>query len=204
MRRWILKPILLTTTGLFIAALPAASQESTTRGLLLGLHIGGASLAIENSERSSGGGGGIALGYGINRNLTLLVQGDYSSIDVRDQADVDGTWAISHLDVALRFNFANSLRSWVPYLQGGLGSRFVSVEEELTAGAVNGVTTFSGAAVTLGGGIMLYANQNLAFDLGLLYSGGRFTDTQVGNITLGGLDIEASSSRFNLGVSWWR
>jgi hypothetical protein len=204
MRRWILKPILLTMTGLFIAVLPAASQVSTTRGLLLGLHLGGASLAIENSERSSGAGAGIALGYGFNRNFTILVQGDHSSIDVRDQPDVDGTWAISHLDVALRFNFANSLRSWVPYLQGGFGSRFVSVEEVLTASPVDGVVKFSGGAVTFGGGVMLYANQHLAFDLGLLFSGGRFTDTQIGNVTLGGLDIEATSSRFNLGMSWWR
>jgi len=204
MRRRVLTPIVLTATALLISALPATSQESTTRGLLFGLHLGGASLAIEDSERSSGGGAGIALGYGINRHFTILVQGDWSSIDVRNQPDVDGTWATSHLDLALRFNFANGLRSWVPYLQGGVGSRFVSVEEVLTTSPVDGVITFSGGSVTFGGGIMLYANQNLAFDLGLLFSGGKFTDAEVGDLTTGGLDIDAQSTRFNLGVSWWR
>lgn len=50
---------------------------------------------------------------------------------------------------------------------------------------------------------MLYVNETLAFDLGLLFGGGKFTEITVDNTTQTGFDIDAQSRRFNLGVAWW-
>ena len=65
--------------------------------------------------------------------------------------------------------------------------------------AVTGLT----GALTLGGGIMFYFSQTLAADLQLAWSGGRFTDVTAGNFTFSGLEIDANSTRFNIGISWW-
>ena len=42
-----------------------------------------------------------------------------------------------------------------------------------------------------------------ALDLQLMVTNGRFTDLKVENVTVSGLEIDASSSRLSLGVSWW-
>jgi len=196
--------IVLALAAAVLTAHPGAAQESTTRGFMVGAHLGGASLSVEGSERSNGGGAGIEFGYGLNRNFTLFLQLDGASIDVRNQEDVEGTWTIGHVDLGTRFHFANSLRSWVPYLQAALSARVVNVSD-LPPGSALGASEveFSGGAFTFGGGIMLYAGQTFAFDLGLLFSGGEFSDVRVGQTTQSGLDLDASSSRFNLGVSWW-
>jgi hypothetical protein len=88
-------------------------------------------------------------------------------------------------------------------VQGGFTNRVVSVQDILTTNAFN-ETRFNGPAVTFGGGIMLYNTEHFAFDIGLLFSGGKFTDIEIGNTTVSGFDIDASSTRLNLGISWWR
>ena len=50
---------------------------------------------------------------------------------------------------------------------------------------------------------MIYASESLAFDLGLLFSGGEFTNITVGNTTQGGFDLDTQSTRFNVGIAWW-
>ena len=198
------RTVLTVLAFTLLAASPAMAQESTTRGFLVGAHLGGASLSVEGSERSNGGGGGIEVGYGLNRNFTVFLQLDGASIDVRNQDDVEGTWAIGHVDLGTRFHFANSLRSWVPYLQAAFSARAVQVTGLPPESALGGdEVEFPGGAFTFGGGVMLYVGQTFAFDLGLLFSGGEFTDIRVGQTTQGGLDVDASSSRFNLGVAWW-
>jgi len=188
----------------FAVAGPTSAQESTTRGFVLGGHIGLGSVSIEDSERSSGGGGGLMLGYGINRSFTIFAQLDGATIDVRNQPDVEGTWAIGHADLGVRFNFANSLRSWVPYLQGAVGVRVVSITDIPISNPASGLdVSISGGAFSFGGGFMLYPSPSFAFDLGLIWSGGEFTTLTVGSNSQSGFDTDATSSRFNLGVVWW-
>ncbi len=202
MRRTLASTSIAILTGLALAH-PASAQESTTRGLNLGIHISGQSLTPEDGDRANAGGAGIVAGYGFNRSLALFLQLDAGEFDV-DTAVVEGTWTMGHIDLGLRYHFANSLRSWVPYLQAALSARFVNVEN----GVINQVTqtedvTTTGGALTLGGGIMFYFNETFAADIQLLGSGGRFTEVRVGNTTQGGLEVDATSGRFNLGVSWW-
>lgn len=186
-----------------LAAVSADAQESTTRGFNVGLHLGGASLKVENGDQHGGGGGGLWIGYGFNRTVQLFVQLDGSEIDVTD-SDVQGKWTMGHGDLGVRFHFANSLRSWVPYLQAAVTGRVVSVTDANVSGsASSGDASLLGGGLTLGGGILVYFSETLAMDIQLDWTGGTFTDLEVGNVTISGFELDAQSARLNLGVSWW-
>jgi hypothetical protein len=182
----------------------AAAQESTTRGFNVGLHLSGQSLDVEGDNENRGAGGaGLILGYGFNRTIQLFLQLDAGQFDVENAA-VEGDWTMGHADLGVRFHFANSLRSWVPYLQAALSGRAVSVE----GGVINQTTqadeiTLSGGGFSLGGGIMFYFSEQWAADLQLIGSGGSFTEITADNVTVSDLDIDATSGRLNIGVSWW-
>jgi hypothetical protein len=181
---------------------PALSQESTTRGFTLGGHISAATITPEDGDRSNAGGGGLFFGYGFNRTVQLFLQLDGAEFDVED-ADVEGKWTMGHGDLGVRFHFANSLRSWVPYLQAALSARGVSVDDAVVNGNPETDVGFYGGAFSLGGGILFYFNETFAAELQLIGSGGRFTEIKVDNVTVSGLEIDATSGRFNIGVSWW-
>ena len=192
----------LALTGVVLGPTSSSAQESTTRGFNVGLHISAASLDLEDGDRHNAGGAGLVVGYGINRTIEIFLQLDGAEFDV-DDTEVQGTWAMGHADLGVRFHFANSLRRWVPYLQAALGGRAVGVDDATVQGQPQTDVGFYGGAFTVGGGIMVYFNQTLAADLHLLWSGGDFTEIQVDNVTVSGLEIEAQSSRLNIGISWW-
>jgi opacity protein-like surface antigen len=199
-----LSPLLsVAVVGALVAGAPLEAQESTTRGFNVGLHLSGQSLTPEDGDRQNAGGAGLIVGYGFNRTVELFLQLDGGEFDV-DNAAVEGDWTMGHADLGVRFHFANSLRSWVPYLQAALSGRAVKV----TNGVINTQTqtediTLSGGAFTLGGGILFYFSEAWALDLQLAWSGGRFTDITVGDLTYTGADFDAQTARFNLGASWW-
>jgi hypothetical protein len=197
--------LLAVTTCLFAVLLsssPVTAQESTTRGFMLGAHLSGASLTPEDGDRSTAGGGGIYFGYGFNRTVQLFLQIDGAEFDV-ENAEVEGKWTMGHGDLGVRFHFANSLRSWVPYLQAALSARGVSVDNAVVAGNPETDVGFYGGAFSIGGGIMFYFNETLAADLQLIGTGGRFTEVKIDNVTVSGLEIDATSARFNIGIAWW-
>lgn len=195
--------LVLTLGTLLAGATAVQAQESTTRGFNVGLHFSGASLDVEgDGDRHNAGGAGLILGYGFNRTIELFLQLDAAEFDV-DDAEVEGKWAMGHADLGVRFHFANSLRTWVPYLQAAVGGRAVGVDDAIVEGTPETDVGFFGGAFTLGGGIMFYFNQTLAADLQLAWSNGEFTEVRVNDVTVSGLEIEAQSTRFNVGISWW-
>lgn len=196
------RTLALTLTLLALVAGSSEAQQSTTRGFNVGLHLGGASLKIEDGDRHGAGGGGLWLGYGFNRTVQLFLQLDGSEFDV-DDSEIQGKWTMGHADLGVRFHFANSLRSWVPYLQAALSGRAVGVDNPVVNGTQEEDAGLLGGGFTLGGGILFYFNQTLAMDLQLLWTGGRFDRIEVGNVSVSGLDLDAQSGRLNIGVSWW-
>jgi hypothetical protein len=192
----------LALAGALLAGQPADAQESTTSGFVLGLHLSGASITPEDGDRSNAGGAGLFFGYGFNRTVQLFLQFDGAEFDV-DDADIEGNWEMGHGDLGVRFHFANSMRSWVPYLQVALSGRAVGVDDAVVEGNPETDVGFYGGALSVGGGIMFYFNETLAADLQLIWSGGRFTEVEVDNVTIEGLEIDATSTRFNIGIVWW-
>ncbi|MFN0099520.1 MAG: outer membrane beta-barrel protein [Gemmatimonadaceae bacterium] len=183
--------------------MPALTQASTTRGLSVGAHFLGSSLEVENGDRSNGGGFGLRVGYGFNRVITGFIQVDGSRVEVEEGQSLGGQWDVNHTEIGARFHFANSLRRVVPYLEVAVGGRSVKVSDAEFNGQPAGEVTFSGAAVTFGGGLSAYFNRKLAFDASLRLTGGEFNKVDVGSVSVNDLDIDASSVRVAFGLTWW-
>lgn len=182
---------------------PLAAQESTTRGFTIGLHAMGGSLTPDGQSSRNAPGGGLIVGYGVNRRVTIFAQTDAGEFEQATTGEIEGSWALAHFDLGVRYNFANSLRSYVPFLIGALGARAISVDNPIVDGTPRDLVSISGAAFTLGGGIDVYLSENWAVDLQVLLTGGEFTTIRIDNISQTGFDFKASSSRLNLGLQWW-
>jgi len=184
------------------AVSPAAAQRSTTRGFNIGAHLQAASLTVEDDDPVSGGGAGLRVGYGFNRRFMGYLEADGITFDV-ENPDLQGTWTMGHFDLGVRYHFANSLHRWVPFVDAALGARAVSVEDAVSDSTNVGKVTFSGGAFSLGGGVAFFTSEKFALETVLKFTGGKFEQIDVGNVSVRNLDIDASSFRFKLGVSWW-
>jgi hypothetical protein len=196
----------VTTLGLVLALSPvgAAGQQSTSRGLSIGLHALGTALKVEGGDENNGGGIGLRVGYGFNRRLTGFIAIDGSTVDIpQSNSFVAGEWSMAHAEIGARFHFANSLRRWVPYLETSIGGRSVSIENARVNNAAAGKVSFNGPAVSVGTGLSVFVSRTLALDSNLRWTGGTFTEIDQGTIALQNLDIEAASFRFGIGVVWW-
>jgi opacity protein-like surface antigen len=193
----------LSLGALLLLPAAATAQLSTSRGWSLGAHLQGTSLTVEGSDASSGGGLGLRLGYGFNRIVTGFVHIDGSEIDVISGSAVSGAWTLAHAEVGARFHFANSLRRWVPYLETSVGGRSVSIEDAVVDGEELGKVSFNGAAFTVGAGLSTFLTRRLALDASMKWTGGEFTEVDVGSLSQRDLDIDAASFRFGVGFIWW-
>jgi opacity protein-like surface antigen len=198
-----MSPIPVATFALLLLPVAALAQESTTRGLNIGIHLSAASLTVEGEERNDAGGAGISVGYGLNRNFSLFLQVDGARFDDQATANLEGDWTLGHIDLGLRYSFANSLRKWVPYVQGALDFRAVKVSDPVVDGSDREEAELSGTGITLGGGLTYYFTEAFALDAQLLWTAGEFNTLRVENVSVTGFDVDADSGRFNLGISWW-
>lgn len=200
---WIVRAALLALVA-GLAATPAEAQRSTTRGFVIGAHLQGASLRVEGDEDDEAGGGGFGarVGYGFNRKLTGYLEVDGIVFDV-ENPDLEGEWAMAHVDLGVRYNFANSLKRWIPFLEGAIGARAVSVEDARSDGDNVGTVTFTGGAASIGGGISFFTGEKFALETLVKFTGGTFEQIDVGDLSVRNLDIEASSFRFKVGMAWW-
>jgi hypothetical protein len=195
--------LVATAATVLLLAAPLAAQKSTTRGLHLGFHLQGASLSVQEAEADGGGGAGFRIGYGLNRIVTLYFEADGVSVDSQSSDEFQGTWTLGHADLGVRFHFANSLRSWVPYLEVALGAQVAGVKDVKVNGVNVADITFSGDSFSLGGGTYAYFTQTFALEVGLKLSDGTFNEVDFGDISVNNLDIDATSFRFKVGVVWW-
>jgi outer membrane protein with beta-barrel domain len=206
---WSLRAVLLAAFAASLAATPALAQKSTTRGFTIAAHLQGGSLAVEDEngdlgeeEPAGGGGFGVRAGYGFNRHFTSYFEIDGIVFDT-PAPDFGGYWGMAHVDLGLRYSFANSLRRWVPFLEGALGVRGVNVDEGRVDGQPIGDLNFSGGAASLGGGISFFPTEKLAIETLMKFTAGTFEQVERGNIAVRNLDIDAASFRFKIGLAWW-
>jgi hypothetical protein len=189
-----------------VATLPfhASAQRgsSKTRGLFVGAHLEGASLKVEDSDRSNGGGGGVVAGWVFGNGIGVFTQFDRSNVDVRNQPDTEGTWSITQFDAGLRYYFKRPQSTVVPYLQGSGTYRDVKVEE--LPGSPGSVIDVSGTGFTAGAGVDLHITPSVAFEFALLFTSGSLKDAELDGAPIDGFEsVSAQSSRFNLGLTWW-
>jgi len=186
--------------SLLLISSPASGQQSTTRGLTLGLDVGASAISFEGGDGDSGGNGGLRVGYGINRIVTLYAAFQGASLDIENFTQFDKI-TVGHVDLGVRLHLANSRRRFVPYGDLALTPRVVSadvIDESETRTA-----KFNGASFSLGGGLAFYLAQQWALDLNAKWSTGEFSEVDLGSVALQNLDIDSQSARITLGVTWW-
>ena len=184
---------------LFTAPLAAQSPvASSTRGFFLGAHLNASSVSIDEdefeTEEESGGGFGLQLGYGFTSRLALFIEGTAAEIET----DV----ALAHVDLGLRYAFTNPTRRWVPSLEVALTGRAIAENDADVEGETADVS-LTGGGVTLGAGLQYYLTPKWAIGAAVKWTGGEFSDFTVDNVTIGDLDIDATSTRLNFGVTWY-
>lgn len=186
---------------LLMPATDAAAQDadlrSNTRKFFLHAHLNPQRLDVEGAEAEFGGGLGLRLGYGFGRVVTVYLGLDAAAFETDDPfVEVDEEeYGVGTLDLGAQFHFGAGQRAFVPYLDVALTGQGVVFDTE------GDETTVTGGGVTLGGGFKYFIARTFAFDTGLLFTLGNFSEGD-GEIAED-IDLDATTTRLNVGFSWY-
>jgi hypothetical protein len=163
-----------------------------TKGFHLGLGLNGSAIKSDNSDTESGGGFHFRIGYGITRNVTLFFGGAGASMN-------DAEYSMGQADLGIRGYFPGNGR-WVPFVEGAFTGRALVMDV-----GYNDNLEFTGAGFTAGGGVDYYVSRSLGIGVNLNWTFGEFTDAKMGSekASLGSDAFSATSTRFNIGLTWW-
>lgn len=179
----------------------AQSARAATTGFFAGLALHGSAIQIEDlsDERESGGGATLKLGYGFTRRFALYLEASGASL----RTDNDENWTLGHVDIGGRVSLGTATGTLVPYLQAAITGRAGTREDVVIQGSpVPRDLEISGAGLTAGGGLLVFFHPKWAFDADLKFTAGEFSTIRYGNVSVEGFEIDATSTRFNVGVSW--
>lgn len=184
-------------------AADGSAQHVETEGWAIGLDVGATVASFEYQPRDTGLSVGFRAGYGLNRILAPYLGVYEVDIDTPQLEAVDGVTRSGHYDFGIRLHLPGGSRRWVPF--GDVAVTLWPVSQALEDGE-RIATDFTGATMSLGGGISMYVSEVLALDVSVKWGKGEFDNVPIGDTTTGGLDIldiDAESARFTVGVSWW-
>lgn len=202
MKRDIVLPALLA--GAVLSADGLAAQSSN-RGFMLNLHLTGQSLALVGDDRptDAGGGLGVAVGYGFNERIILLLNVDGASLESDDA--VAGTrsepYDVVTADLGVRMNLGNEGMKTRPYINAA----FTGIVQayEFSAGGADNEVVVSGGGLTIGGGVQYFLSPGFALDLAVQATQAAFTEVTVNDIDEELAEGDAiTASRVQLGVTW--
>lgn len=191
---------LLAGTTLAAAQQTDSGLRSNTQKLLLGLFLNGNSIDSDDfDEAQTGGGIAAQVGWGFTPMFTILV--DVSGARMNDDPE---DFALVHLDLLGRFNFRSGANAFVPYAEVGYTARITGQDDatlDIDGTPQTGDIELAGGAVTVGGGFHYFVSPILALGLNLKFSAGDFTEAEVDDVRIEDIEIEAFSTRLNLGIT---
>ncbi len=177
----------------------AQDEKSDTEGFFLNLHLNGTQWDLnDNTElgefpQESGGGLGVAFGFGASETVTLFMEFDGARISgggVRD------TYTLVHFDIGAMITFLGRTSRFRPFGKASFTARTAEFDLEEA-----GVSTF-GPGFTAGIGIMAFVTTGLA-----VVGEGQLTVGSMTEITTGGIALDTSigarSGRLNVGLTWF-
>lgn len=185
---------LLTGPTLVAAQAPPTPLKSNPTGFHVAGSVNGAGILYEDDDEAEGGpGGSLALGWGVNRTVTLFVQGSGATIEMIDFSD---TYTLVHFDLGVRFNFRGPQARVLPYLAVAASGRSAGLD------LGGDLFTITGLGPSFGGGLAVFLSPSAALDFGVLWTVGSFTEAEYRGMTES-VDVSATSARVSVGVSWW-
>ena len=193
---------------LLLAALCVTKADAQTpsptnpQGFFLGAHLLGGSIKSNepdsDAETMNGGGAGMQLGYGFNKNWAMF--GDFTATAMNpEQGD---SYGLGHFDLGMRYHFTSPSRSLVPFLDAAFTGR-AAVQENVDMGGETGDLSLSGTGFSFGGGLQYFVNPVLALNSSLRFTVGQFDRAQFDNVSVDDLNIDATTTRLNLGIVWY-
>ena len=201
----------LACTLALVIAMPAMAQSETgpvakaqTSRLFLGLGVNGATLKGDGADEGrSGGGLSFSLGWGFTPKIALVADLAGASMDGGDGE----RYGLGHADLAARFSLARAGHAFVPFVEAGLTGR-AAVQRDVTilddqGNPQTGDLSISGTGFTLGGGAQYFVAPSLALGASLKWTTGQFSRATFQNTTVEGYEIDANSTRFTFGLSWY-
>jgi opacity protein-like surface antigen len=204
-----LTTILAASTGVLLLAAPAAAQTavqsaapaSSSKGFFLGGHLNGSSVTADDlsDDARSGGGAGLQLGWGFTPRLALFTELTVASLDDEE----GGTVGFGHFDIGVRYAFTGPTRRFVPSIEAAITGRALAQDDSDLGDGQTGDVSLTGAGFTIGGGVQYYVRPTLALGAAIKWTGGKFTTAEVDDVEIEDLDIDATSARFNIGITWY-
>lgn len=198
------RSLTIAAAALLLSAPAAAAQldaPSTTRGFFVGANLLGATFDTDEDddfEAFTGGGLGIELGYGFSSGLALFVAAEGGGMENEDE-DLDA--AIDdrvQVDLGARVSFGGGRRALVPFLEAAMSGIVLSSESE-----TGDEVMYSGAGVTIGGGVQYFVRRTLSLNAGVRLTNGALTTVEIdGDEEEDVEDQFFAASRLLLGVTW--
>ena len=188
-----MKRILLLLVVTLAVVVPASAQYST-KGFFVRPHFLGTAWRLDDyeSDTQSGGGMGLNLGYGFNETVAAYIEFSGAEID----PDEGENYVLAHVDLGAIFTVGAPTSKLKGNFMVALNGRAFELDQPGLD--VEG----SGGGLTAGGGILYFFSRSVALDLNLLLSFGEITEIKVNRFTAD-TNLDATSSRFNLGVAWY-
>ena len=181
------------------SAQATARPRASTSKFFVGLGLNGSAIKFENAtEGENGSGATLQLGYGFTPKFAMFFEGTGAALNT------DEPMALGHFDVGARYHFTNPSRAFVPFLEVALTGRAMMQENvSFDGGTTVNDFALAGGGFSFGGGLLYFMNPKWALNTGLKWTAGRFTDAKYGNVTMTGFESDATTARFNVGVTWF-
>lgn len=195
-----------TTPSYAAPARPAVRSEprTNTTNLMLGLSLNGSAVRADDLNSSTESGAGLAaqIGWGFTKNFALVFDASAARIET-----VGGDFDLAHVDIGGRWHFVSGSHGFVPFLEVGYSGRAAMENDVLMSdGAGNTFTgdlSIIGSGISFGGGLQYFVGQKWALGGTFKWTAGEFTQVKIDDLTIDGLGIDATSARFNMGLTWF-
>lgn len=200
--------ILLPVLVCLASAVEGNAQPSGTQGWMLGVESGATSVSLGGNPGDGAALVGARIGWRLNRMVIPYLGTAYADIESRGLDNFERL-TFAHVDVGARLHLAAGLRRWVPY--GDLALTWWPVTDVLRDGKPTNTDFTSGPTLSMGGGFAVYLSETWALDVNVKAGKGRFVDVPIGAVRTGGTgghsaarnDLDATSIRLGVGLSWW-
>jgi len=173
--------------------------KSDTQGLFLNFHLNGTSWDLNDDSifgelpQQSGGGLGLAFGYGASQSVTVFMAFDGAQMGGGEETD---DYTLVHFDIGAMVTFLGQSTRFRPFGKASFTARTAEFDVEQA-----GVSMF-GAGFSAGGGLMVFLTPAFAITGDAQATWGSMTEITTGGIALD-TSISARSGRLNAGLTWF-